>query len=119
MILQLYGLHAPIPVLNYFLARISDTQHRLALSQRVGAEKSVVDSFVELKDKQKLETFIETITPGTDVRFYAENALKNLVNFDKVQREEMESVFKIYFCYIFSEANGKDRLVAQPNVRNR
>lgn len=79
MILQLYGLHAPIPVLNYFLAHISDTQHRLALSQRVGAEKCVIDSFVELKDKQKLETFIETITPGTDVRYYAENALKNLV----------------------------------------
>lgn len=51
------------------------------LARRLGATKSAVDALVELKDRKELELFIGQLAPSTEVRFYAENALKNLVSF--------------------------------------
>lgn len=79
VIQQLHGLNAPVAVLNYFLSKINEPNHRLAVAYRVNATKSIVDSLNELKDKAGLEKFIETLPAGTDGRFYAENILKNVV----------------------------------------
>ena len=84
LILQLYQLEAPVAVLNYFLPKISDASHRLALAKKACATKSVVDALVELKNRQELEILCETLTPGVEERFYAENALKCLVTIKTV-----------------------------------
>lgn len=81
-ILQLHSLDAPQPVLHHFLAKISDARRRLVLARKLGSTKSSVDALVELKDRKELEMFIAHLAPSTEVRFYAENALKNLVNFN-------------------------------------
>lgn len=83
VILQLHRLDAPQAVLNQFLINISDAAHRSALALKVGAEKSVIDSYVELKELHKLEQYVNnTLKPGSENRFYAENILKNWVNFN-------------------------------------
>lgn len=79
-ILQLHALDAPVAVLNMFLAQIDDPQRRLALARKTKAAKSAVDALVDLKDRAQLELYVETLETGTDVRFYAENSLKNLVS---------------------------------------
>lgn len=81
-ILQLYAMEAPVAVLNMFLAHIDEPQRRLALARKTKAVKSAVDALVDLKDRTELERFVETLEVGTDVRFYAENAVKNLVGRD-------------------------------------
>lgn len=67
-------------MLNYFLSKINEPNHRLAVAHRVNATKSIVDALSELKDKAGLEKFVETLPVGTDGRFYAENVLKNVVS---------------------------------------
>lgn len=79
VILQLHSLDAPIPVLNFFLSHLADARRRLWLARKVGALKSVTDSLVELKDRQGLDDFVQSIAPGTESRFYADSALRNLV----------------------------------------
>lgn len=79
VISQLHSLNAPAAVLNYFLGKINEPNHRLAIAYRVNATKSIVDSLSELKDKAGLEKFVESLPAGTDGRFYAENILKNVV----------------------------------------
>lgn len=79
-ILLLYALEAPRPVLNAFLSKINDAQQRMVLAKRVNASKSVIDSLIELKESHALETFIGTLEAGTELRFYAEHALKNMVS---------------------------------------
>lgn len=81
VILQLYAMDAPVAVLNMFLGHIDDPQRRLALARKTRAAKSVVDALVDLKDRGQLEQYFNGLENGTDVRFYAENALKNLVMF--------------------------------------
>lgn len=66
-------------VLNFFLAQLNDPKQRLMLARKVGADRSVTDALVDLRDRQGLEEFVQSIAAGTDVRFYTENALKNLV----------------------------------------
>lgn len=78
-ILQLNSLDAPVDVLNIFLAHIDDPHRRLALAKRFNAGKSIVDSLVELKNRDELEQFIESLNVRDNVRIHAENALKNLV----------------------------------------
>lgn len=80
VIYQLHGLNAPAAVLNYFLSKINEPNHRLAVANRVNATRSIVDAMNELKDKAGLEKFVETLPIGTDGRFYAENVLKNVVS---------------------------------------
>lgn len=84
--MQLHSLDAPMAVLNYFLAHLVDARRRLVLARKIGASKSVTDALVELKDRQGLDDFLQSIPAGTEVRYYAENALKNLVSFVKVFR---------------------------------
>lgn len=78
-IVRLHRLQAPAPVLNGFLARVGDSRRRLALARQLGVTKSVVDTLVEHRDRAALEAVVQSIASGTDVRFYAENALKMLV----------------------------------------
>lgn len=80
-ILQLSALDAPVAVLNQFLAHIDDPQRRLALARKLNAGKSIVDALIELKNRTELEAYLETLKIGNEVRFYGENALKNLVSF--------------------------------------
>lgn len=80
VIFQLNMLGAPADVLNQFLAHIDDPQRRLALAKRFNAGKSIVDSLAELKNREELELFIETLNVRDHVRIAAENALKNMVN---------------------------------------
>lgn len=89
--MQLHSLHAPIPVLNFFLPHLADARRRLWLARKVGALKSVTDALVELKDRQALEEFVQTIAANTESRFYAETALRNLVN-------SFLTYFKFYSC---------------------
>lgn len=79
-ILQLNSLEAPVDVLNIFLSHIDDPQRRLALAKRFNAGKSVVDALAELRNREELERYIETLNTRDAVRIYAENALKNMVN---------------------------------------
>lgn len=75
----MHTLDAPIPVLNFFLSHLGDARRRLWLARKVGALKSVTDSLVELKDRQGLDDFVQTVPTNTESRFYAETALRNLV----------------------------------------
>lgn len=78
-IVRLHRLQAPAPVLNGFLARVGDSKRRLQLARQLGVTRSVVDTLVEHRDRAALEACVQGIASGTDVRFYAENALKTLV----------------------------------------
>lgn len=78
-ILKLFSLNAPPPVLNYFLGKMDDQQRKLQLSRKINAVRSIVDALVALKDKMELEVLKEQLEAGTEEKFYAENALKNLV----------------------------------------
>lgn len=80
IIFQLNALDAPADVLNTFLAHIDDPYRRLALAKRFNAGKSIVDALVELKSREELEHFIESLNIRDNVRIHAENALKNLVS---------------------------------------
>lgn len=60
---------------------MSDARRRLWLARKVGASKSVTDALVELKDRQGLDDFVQTIPVNTESRFYAETALRNLVSY--------------------------------------
>lgn len=89
-IFQLHdAFDAPADVLNLFLAHIDDPQRRLMLAKRFPlAGKSVVDSLVELKNREELEQYIDTLSVRDNVRIHAENALKNMVkvfDFSKVK----------------------------------
>lgn len=79
-IFQLSALDAPADVLNIFLAHIDDPHRRLAVAKRLNAGKCIVDSLVELKNRDELVEFIETLHTRDNVRIHAENALKNLVS---------------------------------------
>uniref|UniRef100_A0A182QZJ9 Vps16 C-terminal domain-containing protein n=1 Tax=Anopheles farauti TaxID=69004 RepID=A0A182QZJ9_9DIPT len=79
-ILRLHSLHAPDPVLNTFLAKVEDPQRRLALARKVHSKHGIVDALVLLKDRTELESYRDTLDPGTEERLYAENALKSLNN---------------------------------------
>lgn len=80
VILRLFALNSPIPVLNYFLAHIDEPHRRLILAKKVGAIRAQVDALASLKDKAELEALKESLNPGTEECFYAENALKNLTS---------------------------------------
>lgn len=79
-ILQLHNLGAPQAILNKFLAQVDDPNRKLALARKVEATHSIIDALVGLKDKVELEVFKERLESGTEARFYAENALKNMVS---------------------------------------
>lgn len=71
---------APADVLNMFLAHVDDPQRRLVIAKRFPqAGKSVVDALVELKNREELEQYIDTLSIRDNVRIHAENALKNMV----------------------------------------
>ncbi|XP_055302806.1 vacuolar protein sorting-associated protein 16B isoform X2 [Sitodiplosis mosellana] len=79
VIFQLNAFNAPADVLNIFLAHIDDPHRRLAVAKRCrNAGKSIVDSLVELKNRDELEQYIGTLNIRDNVRIHAENALKNL-----------------------------------------
>lgn len=80
VIFQLNYLDAPPDILNMFLSHIDDPLRRLALAKRFNVGKSVVDSLVELKYRDELEEFIQTLGVRDNIRIQAENALKNMVN---------------------------------------
>lgn len=77
-IIRLHQLRAPQAVLNSFLQHVDDAERRLALSKKVGAIHSIVESLAALKDKAALEEFKESLASGTAEYFYAEKAITNL-----------------------------------------
>lgn len=79
-IIRLYQLRAPQAALNSFLQHVDDPERRLALSKKVSAIHSIVESLVHLKDKSALEEFKETLASGTAEYFYAEKAITTLAN---------------------------------------
>lgn len=83
VILQLSIFEAPADILNKFLTHIDDPYRRLALAKRFNAGKSVVDSLVELKNREELEQFISTLNIRDNIQIYAENALKSLVRISR------------------------------------
>lgn len=99
VVLQLYSVDAPAAVLNKFLSHIDEPQRRLALARRVNAGKSIVDALVDLKDRNELEKYAESLKTGTEQRFYAENAIKNLVrkrNIHKIIKNKMKKFFLFF-----------------------
>ena len=79
-IIRLYHLRAPQAILNTFLQHVDDPERRLALSKKVGAIHSIVESLVHLRDKSALEEFKDTLASGTAEYFYAEKAITTLSN---------------------------------------
>lgn len=80
VIFQLNAYDAPPDILNMFLSHIDDPQRRLVLAKRFpSAGKSVVDALVELRYREELEQFIETLEIRDNVRIHAENSLKYMV----------------------------------------
>lgn len=80
VIRQLHALDAPAAVLNSFLAHIDEVHKRLELATRYNASRSIVDALVELKDRSELERYADTLTKSTDIRIYADNAIRKLVS---------------------------------------
>lgn len=81
VIFQLNSLDAPPDVMYIFLSHIDDAHRRLALAKRLNVGKSIVDSLVELKNRDQLEQFIATLNIRDNVRIHAENSLRNIVSF--------------------------------------
>lgn len=80
VIFQLSAYDAPADILNMFLMQIDDPNRRLVLAKRFPlAGKTVVDTLVELKNREELEQFIDTLSVRDNVRIHGENALKNMV----------------------------------------
>lgn len=79
-IIRLHQLRAPQAVLNAFLQHLDDPERRLALSKKVGAIHSIVESLVLLKNLQELQAFKETLASGTSEFFFAEKAITNLTS---------------------------------------
>lgn len=80
VIFQLHAYDAPADILNVFLMLIDDPHRRLVLAKRFPlAGKSVVDTLVELKNREELEQYIDTLSVRDNVRIHGENALKNMV----------------------------------------
>lgn len=77
-IIRLHQLRAPQAVLNSFLQHVEDHERRLALSKRVGAIHSIVESLALLKDKAALEEYKETLASDTAEYFYAEKAIASM-----------------------------------------
>lgn len=77
-ILRLHQLRAPQAVLNSFLQHLDDPERRLALSKKVGAINSIVESLVQLKDRIALEEFKESLPNGTPEYYNAEKAITSL-----------------------------------------
>lgn len=77
-IIRLHHLRAPQAVLNSFLQHVDDPERRLALSKKVGAIHSIVESLVLIKDKPALEEFKDSLASGTAEYFYAEKAITSL-----------------------------------------
>lgn len=106
VIFQLNSLDAPIDVLNIFLTHIDDPHRRLALAKRFNAGKSIVDSLVDLKNREELEKFIESLSVRDNVRIHAENALKNMVNNLRSHRDSFRLINNDLFFYS-KNPNGK------------
>lgn len=79
-IIRLHQLRAPQAVLNAFLQHLDDPERKLALSKKVGAIHSIVESLVQLKNPQELQEFKETLASGTAEYFYAEKAITSLTS---------------------------------------
>lgn len=77
-ILRLHYLRAPQAMLNSFLQHLDDHERRLALSKKVGAINSIVESLAAIKDRAALEEFKETLPSGTPEYFNAEKVIQNL-----------------------------------------
>lgn len=106
-ILQLSALDAPVAVLNQFLGHIDDPQRRLALAKKLNAGKSIVDALIELKNRTELESYLGTLQIGNEVRFYGENALKNLVSFYRLNLCEIWLIVFLTFSEIKVECAGR------------
>lgn len=77
-ILRLHQLRAPQAMLNSLLQHLDDPERRLALSKKVGAINSIVESLTLIKDRSALEEFKESLPSGTPEYFNAEKAIQNL-----------------------------------------
>ncbi|XP_055843144.1 vacuolar protein sorting-associated protein 16B [Episyrphus balteatus] len=75
---RLADLNAPLPVLYFFLSKLSNPNQKLVLSKKVKCTKGIIDALVALKDVQVLENFKETLINGSEERFYCEQALTNV-----------------------------------------
>lgn len=79
VIFQLNLLEAPADVLNKFLTHVDNPHRRLALAKQFNVGKTVVDSLVELKNREELEQFLSTLNVRDNIQIYAQNALKTMV----------------------------------------
>lgn len=75
---RLADLHAPLPILYFFLSKISNPNQKLALSKKVKCAKGIIDALVTLKDVQALENYKDTLVSGSEERFYCEQSLTNV-----------------------------------------
>ncbi|XP_055911479.1 vacuolar protein sorting-associated protein 16B [Eupeodes corollae] len=75
---RLADLNAPLPVLHFFLSKLSNPHQKLTLSKKVKCTKGIIDALVALKDVQVLENFRDTLINGSEERFYCEQALTNM-----------------------------------------
>lgn len=81
IILLVHKLKAPNPVLHTFLGNVEDPQVKIELARKVNCPRSIIDALEVLKDKAELENFKNKMPEKSEDFFYAENALKNLVNY--------------------------------------
>lgn len=79
IIFQLYSLNAPNAVMHFYLTKIDDFNRRLAIARKTKVHKSIIDSLQGLKNKDELERFKMTLSNGSEEYYYAENAIKTLV----------------------------------------
>ncbi|CAD7092822.1 unnamed protein product [Hermetia illucens] len=77
VIMRLYHLNAPQPVLNSFLSHVTDSEVKLSLAKEVKAVRSVIDVLGTMKDKTELEKYRDQLAEGTEERIYADNAIRN------------------------------------------
>lgn len=70
----------PKDLLCRIIRSLSDGDERLRLAEKFGAHDVVIESLVNLKDRQRLKTFVESLTPHTPEAYKALSALNNTVS---------------------------------------
>lgn len=76
VVVQLHSKGAPPEVLSKYLGFVDGQERRIALAQKLGCHKVVIDGYAALRDRQGLQGFKATLHPGSESFLYAEGILR-------------------------------------------
>ncbi|XP_026293560.1 spermatogenesis-defective protein 39 homolog [Frankliniella occidentalis] len=76
VVIQLHSKGAPNDVLSKYLGFVDSYEKRIALAQKIGCHKTVIDSYAALRDRQGIQGYKATLHPGSEEFLHAEGVLR-------------------------------------------